>query len=190
MALAVLVGAAEDRDSKIVHDAFSIGADRTFEYDPRYGIAVLAEIAARALSAAVNDAGTAKDVIGSLVRVLAESPDALADADDDPHYPQLTLPQPSAEDYLATAFRDIARDGAGQRDVVMRLAEGLGWLAQLVPYDKAAVAMLAEIDARAQLAMTYEPDRIAVAERIAELTAHYSAALPSEPSPSSPAASK
>ncbi len=191
MALAVLVGAAEDDDSKIVHDAFSIGPDRTFEYDPRYGIAVLSEIAARALSAAANDAGTAKDVISALIRILAESPGALAAADDGPRYPQLTLPQPSAEDYLATAFRDVARDGAGQRDVLLRLVEGISWLAQFEPYRDAAISMLAEIDGRAQLAMPYAPDRDAVTERIAELSEHYSASPPSEPSLfASPAASR
>src|SRR3546814_6046328 len=49
----------------------SIGVRRTFEHDPRFGLSVLSEIASRALSSAVNDSGTAIDVLGRGVRSLA-----------------------------------------------------------------------------------------------------------------------
>lgn len=52
---------------KIV-DAILVGGNRTFEQDPRYGFVVLSEIALRALSPAVNDPGTAIDIIGSYIR--------------------------------------------------------------------------------------------------------------------------
>src|SRR5690606_16264369 len=54
-----------------VRSAFSIGGERSFEQDPRYGLIVLTEIASRALSNATNDSGTAIGVIGTLVRVMA-----------------------------------------------------------------------------------------------------------------------
>lgn len=50
--------------------AFVIGHERNFEQDPRFGLCVLAEIAARALSAAVNDYGTGIDIINRGVRLL------------------------------------------------------------------------------------------------------------------------
>ena len=51
--------------------AFIVGDDRTFREDPRFGLVTLAEIAARALSPAVNDVGTAIDIVGTFVRLLA-----------------------------------------------------------------------------------------------------------------------
>ncbi|WP_370588162.1 DUF2254 domain-containing protein [Pseudomonas abietaniphila] len=48
--------------------AITIGIRRTFEHDPRFGLSVLSEIASRALSPAVNDPGTAIDIVGRGVR--------------------------------------------------------------------------------------------------------------------------
>jgi uncharacterized membrane protein len=44
---------------------------RSFAQDPRFCLSVMAEIACRALSPAVNDPGTAIDVIGRGVRILS-----------------------------------------------------------------------------------------------------------------------
>ncbi|MFM0339824.1 DUF2254 family protein [Paraburkholderia fungorum] len=54
-----------------VRSAFSVDVRRSFEQDPRFGISVLTEIASRALSPAVNDPGTAIDVIGRGIRILS-----------------------------------------------------------------------------------------------------------------------
>ena len=50
--------------------AFTIGDERSFEQDPRFGLVVMTEIASRALSAATNDSGTALDVVGRTIRLL------------------------------------------------------------------------------------------------------------------------
>lgn len=50
--------------------AISIDPMRSFEADPSYGFFVLAEIASRALSPAVNDHGTAIKIITSITRLL------------------------------------------------------------------------------------------------------------------------
>lgn len=50
----------------------SVSDDRSFNQDPRFCLCVMAEIACRALSPAVNDPGTAIDVIGRGVKVLSE----------------------------------------------------------------------------------------------------------------------
>ena len=57
-----------DRGS--IAKAFLIGDARVFDDAPRLGLIVLSEIASRALSPAVNDPGTAIDVIGMLVRLF------------------------------------------------------------------------------------------------------------------------
>ena len=48
-------------------EAITVGNRRTFDQDPRYGLEVLGEIAARALSPGVNDPGTAKAALSAAV---------------------------------------------------------------------------------------------------------------------------
>ncbi len=64
-------GRMSEEDTKKIAKAFLIGQDRAFDEDPRFGLIVLSEIASRALSPAVNDPGTAIDIIGTLVRLFA-----------------------------------------------------------------------------------------------------------------------
>jgi uncharacterized membrane protein len=51
-------------------DVLTVGKDRTYEQDARFGLIALSEVASRALSPAVNDPGTAISIIGVLVRAL------------------------------------------------------------------------------------------------------------------------
>jgi uncharacterized membrane protein len=53
-------------------DAVAVSDERTYQQDPRYGFIVLCEIALRALSPAVNDPGTAIDVLGTYVRLARQ----------------------------------------------------------------------------------------------------------------------
>lgn len=61
-----VVGHIDDELASELASAFVVSDARTFDNDPRFGISVLAEIADKALSPAVNDAGTAIDVLGRL----------------------------------------------------------------------------------------------------------------------------
>jgi uncharacterized membrane protein len=117
---------AEDR----LRTAFSVGADRTFEEDPRFGLIVLTEIASRALSPAVNDPGTAISVIGRLVGILSRWREA---NHVDTTYDRLYLSPITAEDAIADAFRPIARDGAAMVEVQLRLQTGLRALSEEAP---------------------------------------------------------
>src|SRR5690606_13434740 len=60
-----------ERISETIQEAFVIGDTRNFDQDPRFGLAVMSEIGSRALSPATNDPGTAIDVIGRNMRLLA-----------------------------------------------------------------------------------------------------------------------
>lgn len=55
---------------KSIADALLIGSGRSFDHDPRFGLVVMGEIVARALSPAVNDPGTALDTMAAGVKVL------------------------------------------------------------------------------------------------------------------------
>ena len=75
-------GAGEAEEERL-RAAVTVEAERSFDQDPRFGLAVLSEIASRALSPAINDPGTAIDVIGRAVRLMAawrEAPPAEATA--------------------------------------------------------------------------------------------------------------
>lgn len=112
-------------------NAFSIDDLRSFDQDPRFGAAVLAEIASRALSPGVNDPGTAIDVIGRAIRVLAiwsEPPPASAD---ELRYPRVHVPAIEVSELFDDIFRPIARDGAGVIEVGIRLQKALLALARL-----------------------------------------------------------
>lgn len=112
--------------------AFRISHCREFEADPRFGLVVLSEIAGRALSPAVNDPGTAIDVIGRLVRLfdlwchtLPDEPTA------PPRFPRVQVPELAPRSLVEDAFTAIARDGAGSIEVMCRLLKGLQAIAAL-----------------------------------------------------------
>lgn len=112
-----------------IRSAFTIGDERSFEQDPRFGLCVLAEIASRALSPAVNDPGTAIDIIGRGVRVLQHW--RAGQADNKPIYDQLWLPPLDLKDLLNDLYLPIARDAAGLIEVHIRLQKALLALATI-----------------------------------------------------------
>lgn len=118
-----------DRCQNKLRDAFVIGAQRTFERDPRFGITVMAEIASRALSPGINDQGTAVDVIGRGVRVLSHL--TRPTLPDEPTFERVYAPGLSVADMLDDFFTPIARDGAAIVEVGLRLQDGLASLARL-----------------------------------------------------------
>ncbi len=122
-------GLTESETSQITC-AFLIGSARVFDEDPRFGLVVLAEIASRALSPAVNDAGTAIGILGSYVRlfVLWRQPidaDKLQAAE----FNRVSVAELSLWDMFDDAFTAIARDGAGVIEVAGRLQKVLQGLA-------------------------------------------------------------
>lgn len=74
---------AHDDCAARIAKCITIGADREYDQDPRFGLIVLSEIASRALSPAVNDPGTAIEVIGAGLRVML----AYGDARSEPQEP-------------------------------------------------------------------------------------------------------
>lgn len=120
-----------EHDAKAIVESFQIGIERRFEDDPRFGLVVLAEIAGRALSPGINDPGTAIDVIGRLVRLfhLWCEPAAKGQNDDGPLYDRVEVPEVSVRDMFDDSFIAIARDGAGQVEVAVRLQKAFVSLA-------------------------------------------------------------
>ncbi|AMM18445.1 hypothetical protein AX768_29710 (plasmid) [Burkholderia sp. PAMC 28687] len=121
----------ESNDATIAK-AFTIGVRRSFDQDPRFGISVLTEIASRALSPAVNDPGTAIDVLGRGVRLLsivAGFDEAAADRED--RCKRVYVPDINIDDLFDDFFTPIARDGASLIEVGIRLQKALASLARV-----------------------------------------------------------
>ena len=143
---------------------FLVGRHRTYERDPRFGLTVLSEIALRALSPAVNDPGTAIDVIATSTGLLSDWAREAAGAPPPVRHPRLRVEPLPGEDLLEDAFRWITRDGAGMLEVQLWLRKGL---AVLVAQDEArfgaaARRLAAEALDRAEAGLTLPADREAL----------------------------
>ncbi|WP_232631259.1 DUF2254 domain-containing protein [Methylobacterium sp. Leaf118] len=126
--------AETDREAlaKDIARTFTVGNARSFDQDPRFGLAVLSEIGSRALSPATNDPGTAIDVIGRSIRLLSLwARESAAAPDDEPRYPCVHIPPLAAADLMEDAFMLMARDGAGLIEVQLRIQKGLSALSRL-----------------------------------------------------------
>ncbi len=126
--LAWVTGKVPEEARQQLAAAFTVGDVRSFDQDPRFGAAVLSEIASRALSPAVNDPGTAIDVISRAARVLAVL-DGKSETRD-VEYPKLFVAPVTIEDLFDDLFLPIARDGAALVEVSLRLQKTFAILAQ------------------------------------------------------------
>jgi len=159
-----------DLDTSQIKKAFLIGDDRLFDDDPRFGLIVLSEIASRALSPAVNDPGTAIDIIGTFVRLFAHWLEPLQEGDDQTvEYDRVAVPELSLRDMFDDAFTAIARDGAGTIEVSVRLQKALQSLGSMGNHEMRENAVhhsrLALVRAEAALAL---PEEIALVRKLAQ----------------------
>ncbi|WP_319529722.1 DUF2254 domain-containing protein [uncultured Cohaesibacter sp.] len=148
--------------SASICDAITIGNERSYDQDPRFGFCVLSEIAIRALSPGVNDPGTAIDIIGREARLLMLWSEEAGDDDgDEVSFPSIYVPPIRIADLFDDAFHLIARDGAGQVEVQLRLRKLLKSLSAI---DNQAFADAASEQAalalkRAEIALNLDEDK-------------------------------
>ncbi|RST86064.1 DUF2254 domain-containing protein [Aquibium carbonis] len=169
--VAYLTFAPDDDDVAAICEVFMLGKERSFDQDPRFGFSVLAEIASRALSPAINDPGTAIDVISRAIRLLTVWDKAQVSGT--PAYPRLFVPALTTEELLDDVFTPIARDGAGIVEVQIRLQKAFGALArQQGGRCRTAAGRHSRMAlGRAEHAMTFDPDRERVRKAAAEVLA-------------------
>jgi uncharacterized membrane protein len=131
--------------AEAVRACFVLGATRSYDQDPRFGLIVLSEVALRALSPAVNDPGTAIGVLTTITRLVVETNLAIAQRhseaeaarEKDPgaaltevEFDRVTLPELDIRTLVADAFAPIARDGAGMLEVGICLQKMLATIAR------------------------------------------------------------
>jgi uncharacterized membrane protein len=146
------VPAAEPVSAAEVAAAVNFGRGRTLYQDPAFGLRQLADIAAQALSPAVNQPTTAVLVIDSLEDVLlqiARSPRQSGCYTDRDGTVRLVKPLPGWEDCLDLAFTEITVYGAASPQVARRLLAAYATLeAAADPARRAGVAARREELAR------------------------------------------
>jgi len=99
------------------------GPERTFGQDPLFAFRLLAEIAMRALSPAVNDPATAVqvlDIIESLLQALVSRDLEVAEVADDTGTVRVVLALPSWDDYLRTGLDDLLESASRSPMVLLR----------------------------------------------------------------------
>ncbi|WP_174802571.1 DUF2254 domain-containing protein [Martelella limonii] len=142
--------------------AFTVGDTRSYDQDPLYGLTVLSQIAMRALSPGINDPGTAIDVIGNLVRVMAAGePESKV-----VHHDRVYMPEIKTSEFFDAAFTGISRDGADKIEVGMRLQRAFESLSFLpyAGYGDTARFYAATALERSLAKLDFESDRARLAE--------------------------
>ncbi|KKO47589.1 hypothetical protein VT06_16250 [Arsukibacterium sp. MJ3] len=138
-------------------NSFYISDYRSFEQDPRFGMMVLAEIAAKALSPGINDPGTAIEIIGRGLRVLSNwLPENNHNA---VKYDRVWAPEVQLNELFDDFFTSIAHHSATNIDVQIRLQKAFLALAGYGPqFKQCAREHSAAALTRAEQAMAYQPD--------------------------------
>jgi uncharacterized membrane protein len=116
-----------------------LGAERTFEQDPKYAIRLLVDVAIKALSPAINDPTTAVqalDQVEDLLMRLSRRSLATGRSRDAQGKVRLVFPVPSWEDFLVLAFDEIRFYGASSIQVMRRMRALLQDLMEHVPPER------------------------------------------------------
>ena len=124
-----------DDTRKAIADAVLIASSRTFDHDPRFGLVVMGEIAARSLSAAVNDPGTCTDVMVTAVKVLRHWSDGRgrreSERDVEVDFDRVSAPLLREAGMIEDVFAPIARYGAPAVEIGVTLQRALRSLERL-----------------------------------------------------------
>ncbi|MBZ8119079.1 DUF2254 domain-containing protein [Roseovarius sp. LXJ103] len=119
----------EDDFETLVRDHINQGDLRSYDQDPRFGLTVMGEIGAKALSPGVNDPGTAIDVITRVGRILSSYRDETK-GDGEAQFTRLWVPPLDADALLDDGFGTAMRDGASTFEVQHQLQRTLAGLMQ------------------------------------------------------------
>ncbi|GGO65021.1 DUF2254 domain-containing protein [Bowmanella pacifica] len=152
----------DEQDINTVQNAFILGKNRTFIEDPRFGLVVLSQVACKALSSAVNDAGTAIDVLSSFARLFSQWSEPMAVEEQEAcRFDRVQVPELDMMELFDDAFNAIGRDGASSIEVVLKLQKTLTALANCpVPgMREAARAHASKALARAEQSLSLEADK-------------------------------
>jgi uncharacterized membrane protein len=117
----------------------ALGSEQTLDKDPAFGVRILVEIAAKALSAATNDPTTgvlAVDQLQHLLYLLSQRQLDTAFVRDSSGNTRLVYPTPCWEDFVTLAVTEIRLYGSTSPQVTRRLQAMLEHLVRVVPTER------------------------------------------------------
>lgn len=121
---------------KALRPALVTGVERTFDQDPELPLRLLADIALRALSPAVNDPATAVEALDRIEGLLVRLADRDLDVgrfDDPAGRTRVSLPVPDWDRYVRTAVDDVALAATGSPMALRRTRDLLRTLLERTP---------------------------------------------------------
>ncbi len=128
--------------------AVAIGPERTMEQDPEFAFRIVVDIAAKALSPAINDPTTgvlAVDQVHRLLRAVAGRQLDTGRLHDEAGALRLAYRTPDWEDFVCLAVTEIRHFGRDSIQIARRLRAMLESLVEIVP-DHRAVALRGELE--------------------------------------------
>jgi uncharacterized membrane protein len=131
----VTQGRSEVNDAAL-RSCTAIGAERTFQQDPRFAFRVIVDIGNKALSQAINDPTTAVLAIDQIHRLLQFVGRRRLDAGqvkDSAGRVRLVYGTPDWDDYVSLGITEIRHYGAGSIQICRRLSALLLHLQQVLP---------------------------------------------------------
>ncbi|UDW83841.1 DUF2254 domain-containing protein [Pasteurella canis] len=153
------VEAQNDVELEDLRQCFIFAKGRTFEQDPSWGFIVLSEAAQRALSPAVNDPGTAINIMAIMMGLLVEKEDE--QQADGLEYDRLSIIPLDCNEWIRDAFSPISRDGAAILEVNLVMQKVLASIWRNAPDKDVSVAafiMAKQAFERASHALTLQAD--------------------------------
>ncbi|WP_233861786.1 DUF2254 domain-containing protein [Paraburkholderia adhaesiva] len=131
-----LYGNANAIDERRLRTLVAFGTERTMEQDPMFAFRILADIALKALSAAINDPTTAVlaiDQLHRLLRMVGKRSLRVEEIEDRSGRVRVIFRTPNWEDFVHISFREIRQYGAGSIQIARRQRAAIENLIQNLP---------------------------------------------------------
>lgn len=152
-------------EHKQIQNCFVFSQERTFAQDPAWAFIVLSEAAQRALSPAVNDPGTAINVMAIMMSLLLNDTET---EQEKAEYDRLSIRPLDCKELIRDGFAPISRDGAGILEVNLVMQKVLAGIWRNVPEKEiaeAALTMASQSLERAKQTIAFEPEVALLTEK-------------------------
>ena len=163
-----LYGGAGSIDESTLRSAVAFGAERSMEQDPTFAFRIVADIALKALSPAINDPTTAVlaiDQLNRMLRAVGKRHLRTEEISDKTGTLRLIFRTPNWDDFVHLTFSEIRSCGSNNLQIVRRLRAMILNLLQTLPLPRHAALneQLSLLDREIAKNFTY-PEELALAQ--------------------------
>jgi uncharacterized membrane protein len=163
-----LYGGASSIDEATLRSAVAFGTERSMDQDPTFAFRIVADIALKALSPAINDPTTAVlaiDQLNRMLRAVGKRYLRVDEISDKTGTLRLIFRTPNWEDFVHLTFSEIRSCGSNNLQIVRRLRAMIQNLLQTLPLHRHAALneQLSLLDREIAKNFTY-PEELALAQ--------------------------